>query len=99
MDPVIRSFSLDPDVRWQAARVLQTLAAKQGALKAAELAKLLAVTRQHIYKLAAAGTLPSFRVGAAVRFDPRAVAEWLLKKPPRAAVVSDGVGARVSVRG
>jgi len=27
--------------------------------------------------MAKAGRMPSFRVGAAVRFDPRAVAEWL----------------------
>jgi len=64
-------------------RVLQTLESKDCALKASELARLLRVTRQHVYKLAAAGVIPSFRVGAAVRFDPNQVAEWLRRKLPQ----------------
>ncbi len=64
------------------AKVVQMLELKECALKASELAKLLGVTRQHIYKMAAAGSLPSFRVGAAVRFDPKQVAEWLKKTMP-----------------
>jgi len=47
------------------------------ALKAAELAELLAVSRITVFKLAKAGRIPSFRVGTCVRFDPRAVAKWL----------------------
>lgn len=65
------------------AKILQTLAVKEHALKAGELAKLLGVTRQHIYKMAAAGAIPSFRIGAAVRFDPKQVAEWLMRKMPQ----------------
>jgi excisionase family DNA binding protein len=47
------------------------------ALTADELAKLLSVSKVTIFKQAAAGKIPSFRVGACVRFDPRAVANWL----------------------
>jgi excisionase family DNA binding protein len=47
------------------------------ALTAEELAKLLSVSRVTIFKQAAAGRIPSFRVGTCVRFDPRAVANWL----------------------
>jgi excisionase family DNA binding protein len=47
------------------------------ALKAAELAQLLSVSRITIFKLAKSGRIPSFRVGTCVRFDPRAVAKWL----------------------
>jgi len=67
------------------AKILQTLEAKEHALKAGELAKLLGVTRQHIYKMAAASAIPSFRIGAAVRFDPKQVAEWLTRRMPQAA--------------
>ena len=66
-------------------RVLQTLESKDCALKASELAKLFRVTRQHVYKLAAAGVIPSFRVGTAIRFDPRQVADWLERKMPPSA--------------
>jgi excisionase family DNA binding protein len=47
------------------------------ALTAKELAKLLAVSRVTIFKQAAAGRIPSFRIGTCVRFDPRAIANWL----------------------
>jgi excisionase family DNA binding protein len=49
------------------------------ALKAGELASLLSVSRITIFKLAKAGRIPSFHVGTCVRFDPRAVANWLRK--------------------
>ena len=47
------------------------------ALTAEDLAKLLRVSRVTIFKHAAAGRIPSFRVGSCVRFDPREVARWL----------------------
>jgi excisionase family DNA binding protein len=47
------------------------------ALTAEELARLLSVSRITIFKHAASGRIPSFRVGTCVRFDPRAVAQWL----------------------
>ena len=49
------------------------------ALTAEDLAKLLCVSKVTIFKQAAAGRIPSFRVGTCVRSDPRAVAEWLRK--------------------
>jgi excisionase family DNA binding protein len=47
------------------------------ALTAGELSKLLSVSKVTIFKHAAAGRIPSFRVGTCVRFDPKAVANWL----------------------
>ena len=47
------------------------------ALTAAELAELLAVSRITVSKQAKAGRIPCFRIGTCVRFDPRAVANWL----------------------
>ena len=72
-----------------AAKIVQILEAKNQALKAAELAKLLGVTRQHIYKLAAEGTIPSFQVGTAIRFDPEQLAEWLRRKMPQPVMVAE----------
>lgn len=72
-----------------AAKIVQILEAKEQALKAPELARLLGVTRQHIYKMAAEGTIPSFQVGAAVRFDPEQIAEWLRRKIPQPAMVAN----------
>ena len=47
------------------------------ALTAKELAELLSVSKVTIFKHAAAGRIPSFRIGTCVRFDPRAIANWL----------------------
>lgn len=47
------------------------------ALTAEDLATLLSVSKVTIFRLAAQGRLPSFRVGSCVRFCPRAVALWL----------------------
>ena len=47
------------------------------ALNAEELAELLNVSKITIFKQAKAGRIPSFRIGTCVRFDPKAVANWL----------------------
>lgn len=52
------------------------------ALKVGEVAEMSGVTQQHIYKMAASGQLPSFRVAGAGRFDPQDLAQWLTKKAP-----------------
>lgn len=57
--------------------LIEQLEARSGAMKVAELCELLGVDDKHIYRMAARGKLPSFRVGDAVRFDPQEVAKWL----------------------
>ena len=49
------------------------------ALTAEDLAKLLCVSKLTVYKLAKAGRIPAFRIATCLRFDPRAVANWLRK--------------------
>ncbi|HTF63924.1 MAG TPA: helix-turn-helix domain-containing protein [Edaphobacter sp.] len=51
-------------------------------MKVCDLAELLGVDDKHIYRMAARGQLPSFRVGSAVRFDPQELAKWLRSKYP-----------------
>jgi excisionase family DNA binding protein len=65
------------------ALIIVQLQQRRNALKASELATLLGVTPQHVYKMAAQQDIPSFRVGRSVRFDPRQVAEWLHRKMPQ----------------
>lgn len=62
--------------------VVERLRNQTKVLRAAELASLLEVTPQHIYKLAASGRMPSIRVARAIRFDPQQVANWLLENSP-----------------
>ena len=47
------------------------------AMTAKEVAAILAISPITVYKMAKAGRLPSLRIGTSVRFDPRAIAEWL----------------------
>jgi excisionase family DNA binding protein len=57
--------------------LVEQLEARNGAMKVSELCELLGVDDKHIYRMAARGSLPSFHVGGAVRFDPQEVAKWL----------------------
>lgn len=53
--------------------------AHEGALTADELAALLKVSRLTILRRAKKGSIPSFRVGTAVRFDPASISRWLIQ--------------------
>jgi excisionase family DNA binding protein len=60
--------------------LIEELEARSGGIKVSDLAAILGVDDKHIYRMAARGQLPSFRVGGAVRFDPQEVAKWLRAK-------------------
>lgn len=60
--------------------VIEAIASSKRALTATELANILSVTPDAIYALARKGILPSFRIGSAVRFDPKVVAQYLQGK-------------------
>jgi excisionase family DNA binding protein len=60
--------------------LIEELEARSGGIKVSDLAAILGVDDKHIYRMAARGQLPSFRVGGAVRFDPQEVANWLRSK-------------------
>lgn len=55
-------------------KLVERLENRTGALRVAE---LFGVTPQHIYKMAASGSISSFRVLGSVRFDPDEVAACL----------------------
>lgn len=46
-------------------------------IKPAQVAKMLAVSVPKVYQLAAAGELPSIRLGNSVRFDPADVVAYI----------------------
>jgi excisionase family DNA binding protein len=62
--------------------LVEVVREKQKALRVRDLAQLLGISPQQIYKMAASGQIPSFRVTNAVRFDPHETAEWLKEKYP-----------------
>jgi excisionase family DNA binding protein len=61
-------------------KLIEILENRKEALKVAEVAKMLGVTPQHIYKMAKAGLIPCFHVKGAVRFCPSEVAAWIRKE-------------------
>jgi excisionase family DNA binding protein len=61
-------------------RLIEILENRKEALKVSEVAKMLGVTPQHIYKMAKAGFIPCFHVKGAVRFCPADLAEWIKKE-------------------
>ena len=60
--------------------LVETLEKRQQALKVSEIAGLFQVSPMTIYRAAKEGSLPSFKVGNALRFDPKAVVAWLKKQ-------------------
>jgi excisionase family DNA binding protein len=65
-------------------KLIEMLEKRNEALKVSEVARILGVTPQHIYKMAAAGLIPCFHVKGAIRFWPSELAEWIKVELERA---------------
>lgn len=63
-------------------RLIEVVEAKNEALRVRDVAQILGVSVQQIYKMAATGQMPCFRVASAIRFDPQIIAIWLREKYP-----------------
>lgn len=61
-------------------KLVEMLEKRNEALKVSEVARILGVTPQHIYKMTAAGLIPCFHVKGAIRFCPADLAEWINKE-------------------
>lgn len=58
-------------------KLADQIAAMQQALTVEQLAALIQCSKKALYRMIQRGTLPHFRVGSMVRFDPEATAQWL----------------------
>jgi excisionase family DNA binding protein len=57
--------------------LLSALGSARSALTVSDVATLLKVTKQSVYRAATRGTLPSFRIGGSLRFNASSVAARL----------------------
>ena len=64
-------------------KLIDMLENRKEALKVSEVARMLGVTPQHIYKMASAGLIPHFHVQGAIRFCPADLADWIKKEIER----------------
>jgi excisionase family DNA binding protein len=71
--------SLGERSKHQLMSLASRIKAIQHAVTAEELADLLCVSRLTILRRAKRGTIPSFRVGSCVRFDPGNISRWLVE--------------------
>jgi excisionase family DNA binding protein len=69
-------------------KLVRAIEEKNEALRVRDIAQILGVSVQQIYKLAAKGQIPSFRIANSVRFDPQEFAGWLRDKYPSSRVSS-----------
>jgi excisionase family DNA binding protein len=60
--------------------LIEILESRGEALNVHQVAELLGVSEKKVYRLAAAGVLPAFRVGKSIRFDAQDVADWLRQR-------------------
>ncbi len=57
--------------------VISMLASSRSALTAGQVAEILQVSPQTIYRAATRGVLPSFKMAGSLRFNPGSVASYL----------------------
>jgi excisionase family DNA binding protein len=57
-----------------------SLAQRATALTVPDVASLLNISERQVYKLAADGRIPCFKIGNSIRFDPGALVAWLRQK-------------------
>lgn len=50
------------------------------AVSIAEVAELLSVSRTKVHALVQSCSIPFFRIGSSIRFDPKLLADWLESK-------------------
>jgi excisionase family DNA binding protein len=58
-------------------KLIEILENRKEALRVAEVAKMLGVSQQQIYKMVTAGRIPHFRIEGSIRFCPADLAEWI----------------------
>ena len=75
-------------------RLVELLESKTEALRVQEVAPILGVSIQQVYKMAAKGQIPSFKVASSVRFDPQEFATWLKTRYSSSPVTSLGASVR-----
>jgi excisionase family DNA binding protein len=63
-------------------KLVELVESKTGALRVRDVAPILGVSIQQVYKMAASGEIPSFKVASSVRFDPEDFAAWLRDRNP-----------------
>jgi excisionase family DNA binding protein len=62
----------NPDTKW-----LANLARRPGPIKVADLAAIMGVSQQKIYKMVANGEIPYLRIRGCIRFLPEQLVEWI----------------------
>lgn len=62
------------------------------ALTVSDVASLLNISERQVYKPAADGRIPSFKIGNSIRFDPSAIAAWLRATEKLGPVSVDAAG-------
>jgi excisionase family DNA binding protein len=60
--------------------IIAELTQRKKAMTAREVADLLSVHTETVYRAAQSGRLPSYHVFSCRRFDPKAVAQWLQER-------------------
>ncbi|MGH9615255.1 MAG: helix-turn-helix domain-containing protein [Acidobacteriaceae bacterium] len=68
-------------------RLVELVEGRSEALRVNDIAPILGVSTQQVYKMAARGQIPSFRVANSVRFDPQEFAMWLRTRSSQRSMV------------
>jgi predicted DNA-binding transcriptional regulator AlpA len=65
-----------------AMKLVELVEQRSEALRVRDVAPILGISIQQVYKMAACGQIPSFRIASSVRFDPQVFADWMRQRYP-----------------
>jgi excisionase family DNA binding protein len=74
------TYSVLPAMSTSAPTLIEELRNRRELLTVNELSALLSAHKMSIYKWVRQGRIPHLRVGSGLRFDPRALAQWLERR-------------------
>jgi len=63
-------------------KLIELVERRSEALRVRDIAPILGISIQQVYKMAASGQIPCFRVASSVRFDPQVFADWMRQRYP-----------------
>lgn len=63
-------------------KLVELVEQRSEALRVRDIAPILGISIQQVYKMAASGQIPCFRVASSVRFDPQVFADWMRQTYP-----------------
>lgn len=65
------------DIQASGVDIIEILGDRKKAWTISELADVLSCSKEKLYDMVAAGSIPYFKIGTGIRFNPKSISEWV----------------------